>query len=146
MIRCLLANNDSVVDKFLSESVLELEYLEKKVGNDNLINCSISEYQVLSETDAKLEAPFLLELRLWHVTLLSSGLGLALVSALCCLVRVRSVSPLPIIIIWCQWCDSRIPRTKSDIEANHKRKALLKQFNGKMKQLNTKDLDDMTYK
>ena len=99
MIRCLLANNDSVVDKFLSESVLELEYLEKKVGNDNLINCSISEYQVLSETDAKLEAPFLLELRLWHVTLLSSGLGLALVSALCCLVRVRSVSPLPIIII-----------------------------------------------
>ncbi len=105
-----------------------------------------SEYQVLSETDAKLEAPFLLELRLWHVTLLSSGLGLALVSALCCLVRVRSVSPSPIIIIWCQWCDSRIPRTKSDIEANHKRKALLKQFNGKMKQLNTKDLDDMTYK
>lgn len=47
----------------------------------------------MSETDAKLEAPFLLELRLWHVTLLSSGLGLALVSALCCLVRIRSVSP-----------------------------------------------------
>ena len=36
--------------------------------------------------------------------------------------------------------------TKSEIEANHKRKALLKQFNGRMKQLNTKDLDDMTYK
>ena len=51
---------------------------------------------MLSETDAKLEAPFLLELRLWHVTLLSSGLGLALVSALCCLVRVRSVSPSPL--------------------------------------------------
>ena len=31
MIKCLLANNDSVVDKFLSESVLELEYLENKV-------------------------------------------------------------------------------------------------------------------
>ena len=31
MIKCLLANNDSVVDKFLSESVLELEYLEQKV-------------------------------------------------------------------------------------------------------------------
>ena len=42
MIRCLLANNDSVVDKFLSESVLELEYLEKKVGIDNLINGSVS--------------------------------------------------------------------------------------------------------
>ena len=40
----------------------------------------------------------------------------------------------------------RIPRTKSEIEANFKRKALLKQFNGRMKQLNTKDLDDMTYK
>ena len=48
------------------------------------LNC-----QVLSETDTKLEAPFLLELRLWHVALLSSGLGLALVSAICCLVRVR---------------------------------------------------------
>ena len=45
--------------------------------------------QVLSETDTKLEAPFLLELRLWHVALLSSVLGLALVSAICCLVRVR---------------------------------------------------------
>ena len=43
-------------------------------------------------------------------------------------------------------CVLRIPRTKSEIEANFKRKALLKQFNGKMKQLNTKDLDDMTYK
>lgn len=31
MIKCLLENNDTVVDKFLSESVLELEYLENKV-------------------------------------------------------------------------------------------------------------------
>ena len=31
MIKCLLANNDSVMDTFLSESVLELEYLEQKV-------------------------------------------------------------------------------------------------------------------
>ena len=46
--------------------------------------------KVLSDTDSKLESPFLLELRLWHVALLSSGLGLALVSAICCLVRVRS--------------------------------------------------------
>ena len=45
--------------------------------------------KVLSDTDSKLESPFLLELRLWHVALLSSGLGLALVSAICCLVRVR---------------------------------------------------------
>ena len=98
MIRCLLANNDSVVDKFLSESVLELEYLEKKVTIDQFLTESVnqaSKCQVLSETDAKLEAPFLLELRLWHVTLLSSGLGLALVSALCCLVRIRSVSSSP---------------------------------------------------
>ena len=32
MIKCLLANNDSVLDTFLSESVLELEYLEQKVA------------------------------------------------------------------------------------------------------------------
>ena len=32
MIRCLLDNNDTVVDKFLSESVLEMEYLEQKVA------------------------------------------------------------------------------------------------------------------
>ena len=31
MIKCLLANNDSVMDTSLSESVLELEYLEQKV-------------------------------------------------------------------------------------------------------------------
>lgn len=113
MIKCLLANNDTVEDKFLSESVLELEYLEKKV---------------LTETDNKLEAQFLWELKLWHVAILSTGLGFALISAICCLVKIR------------------IPRTKTEIEANHKRKALLKQFNGKMKQLNTKDLDEMTYK
>ena len=32
MIRCLLDSNDTVVDKFLSESVLEMEYLEQKVA------------------------------------------------------------------------------------------------------------------
>lgn len=74
MIKCLLANNDSVVDKFLSESVLELEYLENKV---------------LTETDTKLEAPFFLYLRLWHVALLSTGFGLSLISAFCCLIRIR---------------------------------------------------------
>ena len=38
MIKCLLENNDTVVDKFLSESVLELEYLENKVNKDaNLV-------------------------------------------------------------------------------------------------------------
>ena len=40
----------------------------------------------------------------------------------------------------------RIPSTKSEIEANFKRKKLLGEFNSKMRQLNTKDLDDMTYR
>ena len=40
MIKCLLANNDSVVDKFLSESVLELEYLEQKVCSGPHISLS----------------------------------------------------------------------------------------------------------
>ena len=42
MIRCLLANNDSVVDKFLSESVLELEYLEKKVTTNKISTESVN--------------------------------------------------------------------------------------------------------
>ena len=50
------------------------------------------------------------------------------------------------IIKSCTFFDLRIPRTKTEIEDNYKRKELLKQFNGKMKQLNTKDLDEMTYK
>ena len=113
MIKCLLANNDSVVDKLLSESVLELEYLEKNVLTDN---------------DRWLESPLLGELKLWHVAILASGCVLALLSAICCLLKIR------------------IPRTKSEIEANHKRKALLKQFNGKMRELNSEELDDMNYR
>ena len=113
MIKCLLANNDSVVDKLLSESVLELEYLEKNV---------------LTDGDSWLESPLLGELKVWHVAVLASGFGIALLSAICCLLKVR------------------IPRTKSDIEANHKRKALLKQFNGKMRNLNSEELDDMNYR
>ena len=113
MIKCLLANNDSVVDKLLSESVLELEYLEKNV---------------LTDTDSWLESPLLGELKLWHVTILSSGCGIALLSAICCLFKVR------------------IPRTKSEIEANHKRKELMNQFNVKMRGLNSEELDDMNYR
>ena len=89
MIKCLLANNDSVVDKFLSESVLELEYLENKVIEKIKRLFLIFVLQVLSETDTKLEAPIFLELRLWHVALLSTGFGLALISAFCCLIRIR---------------------------------------------------------
>ena len=43
MIRCLLANNDTVVDKFLSESVLELEYLEKEVSIDHVESLTITQ-------------------------------------------------------------------------------------------------------
>ena len=113
MIKCLLANNDSVVDKLLSESVLELEYLEKNV---------------LTDTDSWLESPLLGELKLWHVAILSSGLAIALLSVICCLFKVR------------------IPRTKSEIEANHKRKDLLNQFNTKMRVMNSEELDDMNYR
>ena len=113
MIKCLLANNDSVVDKVLSESVLELEYLEKNVLTDN---------------DRWLESPLLGELKLWHVAILSSGCGIALLSAICCFFKVR------------------IPRTKSEIDSNHKRKELLKHFNVKMRELNHEELDDMNYR
>ena len=44
MIKCLLANNDSVMDTSLSESVLELEYLEQKVSTDHHISTSYLSY------------------------------------------------------------------------------------------------------
>ncbi len=34
MIKCLVSDNDTVVEKLLDESVLELEYLEKEVLTD----------------------------------------------------------------------------------------------------------------
>ena len=44
MIRCLLDNNDTVVDKFLSESVLEMEYLEQKVAT-LIVTCDYNQMQ-----------------------------------------------------------------------------------------------------
>ena len=93
------------------------------------------------------------------MALLSTGLGLALVTAICCLVKIR-YRPLDTHIIsryltgpiisfishLTQFLKIRIPRTKSEIEANFKRKKLLGEFNSKMRQLNTTDLDDMTYR
>ena len=52
MIRCLLADNDTVVDKFLSESVLELEYLEKKVSHHDFI-CSLTWHFALSTLNSR---------------------------------------------------------------------------------------------
>ena len=40
----------------------------------------------------------------------------------------------------------RIPRTKTEIEANSRRKYLLKNFNAKLQQIKAADLDDMDYR
>ena len=45
--------------------------------------------QVLTDTDRRLESGLVWGLKLWHVALLSTGLGLALVTAICCLVKIR---------------------------------------------------------
>merc|ERR1711923_86345 len=74
MIKCLLANNDSVVDKLLSESVLELEYLDKNVLTDN---------------DRWIESTIVGNFKIWHVALLTCAGTLALLSIICALVNVR---------------------------------------------------------
>ena len=40
----------------------------------------------------------------------------------------------------------RIPRTKTEIEANSRRRALLKNFRLKLRDLKAADLDDMDYR
>ena len=46
----------------------------------------------------------------------------------------------------CCFVRVRIPRTKAEIEANAKRRALLKNFKIKLKNLKAAELDDMDYR
>ncbi len=50
------------------------------------------------------------------------------------------------VFTFCCFVRVRIPRTKTEIEANAKRKALLKNFRAKLKSLKSADLDDMDYR
>ena len=50
-----------------------------------------------------------------------------------------------VIVLSCMF-KCRIPRTKSEIEANAKRRALLKNFRIKLKNLKAAELDDMDYR
>ena len=66
--------------------------------------------------------------RTWHIIFIVCGTFLIGVVVLSCLFKCR------------------IPRTKSEIEANNKRRALLKNFRIKLKNLKAADLDDMDYR
>ncbi len=46
----------------------------------------------------------------------------------------------------CCFVRFRIPRTKAEIEANSKRRQLLKNFKAKLRNLKAADLDDMDYR
>ena len=46
----------------------------------------------------------------------------------------------------CCFVRIRIPRTKTEIEANARRRALLKDFRFKLKELKAADLDEMDYR
>ena len=65
--------------------------------------------------------------RIWANIFFISILKLSVIS-LCCVFRCR------------------IPRTKTEIEANSRRKYLLKNFNAKLQQIKAADLDDMDYR
>ena len=56
-----------------------------------------------------------------------------------------SVVKLSVISLCCVF-RCRIPRTKTEIEANSRRKYLLKNFNAKLQQIKAADLDDMDYR
>lgn len=46
----------------------------------------------------------------------------------------------------CCFVRLRIPRTKAEIEANAKRRALLRDFRAKLRNLKAAELDDMDYR
>ena len=52
----------------------------------------------------------------------------------------------PLVITLCCFVRVRLPRTKSEIYANARRKALLKNFQSKLTTLKSADLDDMDYR
>ena len=63
-----------------------------------------------------------------NTALMFTTFQIVLVISLCCIFRCR------------------IPRTKTEIEANSRRKSLLKNFNAKLGQLKAAELDDMNYR
>lgn len=83
---------------------------------------------VLTNTDRFLENKISGQFKAWHlIFFISAGTLLAIIT-LCCFIRLR------------------LPRTKSEIVANARRRALLKNFRSKLTTLKTADLDDMDYR
>lgn len=86
------------------------------------------EENILTNTDLFLENKISGQLKTWHLIFFISSGTLVAVICLCCFIRIR------------------IPRTKSEIMANARRKALLKNFRVKLTTLKSADLDDMDYR
>ena len=60
--------------------------------------------------------------------------------------RISNKFEILLVIVLCCIFRCRIPRTKTEIEANSRRKALLKNFNVKLQQIKAAELDDMDYR
>lgn len=96
--------------------------------SDETLNHEYVVENILTNTDLFLEDRITGRLKAWHLILIVSAGVLIAIITFCCIFRVR------------------VPRTKTEIEANAKRKALLKNFRAKLKSLKSADLDDMDYR
>ncbi len=117
-------------------------------SSSNMIECQTNDSSTATEqlSDDELDRRFVVEhvltqtdlfledkvgsggFRVWHVIFIVSATVLTAIVAINCFVRIR------------------IPRTKSEIEANAKRRALLKNFKIKLRNLKAADLDDLDYR
>eukprot|EP00094_Tigriopus_californicus_P005311 TCALIF_05120-PA protein Name:"Protein of unknown function" AED:0.01 eAED:0.01 QI:33/1/1/1/1/1/3/92/153 len=96
--------------------------------SEDALNMKYVVQNVLTNTDRFLEDHLSGSFRVWHVILIISVTFMIAICTISCFVRVR------------------IPRTKTEIEANAKRRALLKDFRLKLKELKAADLDEMDYR
>ncbi|TRY79511.1 hypothetical protein TCAL_05120 [Tigriopus californicus] len=87
--------------------------------SEDALNMKYVVQNVLTNTDRFLEDHLSGSFRVWHVILIISVTFMIAI---------------------------RIPRTKTEIEANAKRRALLKDFRLKLKELKAADLDEMDYR
>ncbi|XP_023343801.1 transmembrane inner ear expressed protein [Eurytemora carolleeae] len=93
-----------------------------------IIELDFLDSEVLSNNDRWLEQPILGSLRYWHLTGIVGILVSIIFFTLCSVFKVR------------------IPRTKSEIDANYKRRMLMRDFNARMKTLEHSELDDLDYR
>lgn len=102
---------------------------------------------VLSNTDLFLENRITGKLKAWHLIFIVSA-GTLVASELEQGFKEPPFSHKKhfIVITFCCFVRVRLPRTKSEIIANARRKALLKNFRSKLKSLKSADLDDMDYR